>query len=137
MILVLHKHISLIDNDKKTNVIHIFFVVYFCRILEVWYVRSFNLRRIVRLKSTTIILSHQKCSKLTLVTRLPVQLWEISWAITSASDLSPACRDDRKHFKSRWNTCYPKAMVLTCWNGLIIVTPERTTFYFHPVTVHM
>lgn len=35
---------------------------------------------------------NQKCSKFLLVTRLPVQLWAISWATTSARDLSPAKR---------------------------------------------
>ena len=34
---------------------------------------------------------YQKSSNVELVTKFPVQLWEISWATTSASDRSPAC----------------------------------------------
>ena len=39
-----------------------------------------------------VTITHQKCSGFLLVTRFPVQLWAISWATTSAKDLSPACK---------------------------------------------
>ena len=45
----------------------------------------------------------QKCSKFLLVTRLPVQECAISWAITSANDLSPAWNDIL-----RWGNSYIK-----------------------------
>lgn len=56
-----------------------------------WWGRLFISRRILRSVNTVNPSFSQKCSKLLLVTKFPVQLWAISWAITSANDLSPLC----------------------------------------------
>ena len=45
---------------------------------------------------------NQKCSKFLFVTRLPDQLWAISWAMTPAKLLSPDCRKSKQKVKNHW-----------------------------------